>query len=238
MEWSKFFNSVNTYMSELADGFKKYNEDRNTIEQARDNVRHCLYRLDKDMFPMGHSFISVTDLILVLAQSSTSIAKISQECIHCDKVSSEKELSSYFIELQISTLNIQSSDSVADVIRRFLNMKTLKKCKDCNNEIYKNIYFNNMPYILFIHLPYTSVKISIKFKLNNVLFKLRGIVYHGDYHYTARLMSSDGSVWYHDGMNNGNLTSAEGNFQSGFKRSTLNTCKGKNVCILVYNQDL
>ena len=32
------------------------------------------------------------------------------------------------------------------------------------------------------------------------ILNLRGIVYHGGYHFTSRIISSDQQIWYHNGI--------------------------------------
>jgi len=35
---------------------------------------------------------------------------------------------------------------------------------------------------------------------SKVRYQLKDIIYHGEYHLTARVVTGQGDVWYHDGM--------------------------------------
>jgi len=32
-----------------------------------------------------------------------------------------------------------------------------------------------------------------------VVLDVRGLIYHGNFHFTSRIIGTDGIVWYHDG---------------------------------------
>jgi hypothetical protein len=36
-----------------------------------------------------------------------------------------------------------------------------------------------------------------------VVLDVRGLIYHGDFHFTSCIIRIDGIVWYHDGMTRG-----------------------------------
>ena len=61
-------------------------------------------------------------------------------------------------------------------------------------------------------------------------------MYHGEYHYTARVISVNQSVWFHNGMNTRNSTLPQWLLDKSFM-SELNKCSGKSVELIVYSQD-
>ncbi|KIM72761.1 hypothetical protein PILCRDRAFT_81623, partial [Piloderma croceum F 1598] len=36
-----------------------------------------------------------------------------------------------------------------------------------------------------------------------VVLDVRGLIYHGEFQFTSRIIGTDGMVWYHDGMTTG-----------------------------------
>ncbi|KAJ7243500.1 hypothetical protein C8J57DRAFT_949170, partial [Mycena rebaudengoi] len=44
----------------------------------------------------------------------------------------------------------------------------------------------------------------------NINCRLRGIVYHSSEHFTARLFTSNGDMWFHDGITTGSTTKYKG----------------------------
>jgi hypothetical protein len=55
-----------------------------------------------------------------------------------------------------------------------------------------------------------------------VVFGLKGVVYYGDFHYTAQIFTG-GSVWFHDGMVSGKKCTYEKRLTE-FTGSELSTC--------------
>jgi hypothetical protein len=62
---------------------------------------------------------------------------------------------------------------------------------------------------------------------------LRGIVYLGSYHFTARLFDTEGNVWFNDGRETGDVCGLDGRFED-FEPQTLNMCQGKKAVLAVY----
>ncbi|KAF8871882.1 hypothetical protein BD779DRAFT_1451485 [Infundibulicybe gibba] len=62
-------------------------------------------------------------------------------------------------------------------------------------------------------------------------YALRGIVYHGDNHFTARVVTVEGRVWYHDGMVTGRELVPEGILTS---RIDLTSCQSRTAIVTVY----
>ena len=66
--------------------------------------------------------------------------------------------------------------------------------------------------------PYTTTKTShiIKLKVNNTttLLYLKGIVYYGDNHFTSRIISKDGRIWFKDGITTRGQSIEEGHLST------------------------
>ncbi len=87
-------------------------------------------------------------------------------------------------------------------------------CQRCTSAAYKKYTYEIMPPILaalvmFSHAP-VEEQIQLTIKLNIIHYNLVGVVYHGDTHYTARFMDTDGHVWYNDGLTLGRRAQLEG----------------------------
>ena len=63
-----------------------------------------------------------------------------------------------------------------------------------------------------------NIKISKTLKFvqdsETVVLDIRGLIYHGDFHFTSRIIGNDSNVWYHDGMMTGSTCEIEGDFDS------------------------
>jgi hypothetical protein len=82
---------------------------------------------------------------------------------------------------------------------------TKKKCPNCLGKMVEQQYYTTVPKLIVFEYPDMDIKTShcIKFKDKTVL-NLTGIVYHGDNHFTCRIISPDGHIWFHDGISTGN----------------------------------
>jgi hypothetical protein len=66
-----------------------------------------------------------------------------------------------------------------------------------------------------------------------IVLDVRGLIYHGDFHFTSCIIGADGNMWYHDGMVTGSNCENEGNFDKFSSRELLK-CKGKRLVLVVY----
>ncbi|KAF8867601.1 hypothetical protein BD779DRAFT_1464052, partial [Infundibulicybe gibba] len=63
------------------------------------------------------------------------------------------------------------------------------------------------------------------------LYTLRGVIYHGNDHFTARIITREGDIWYHDGMLTGSELIPDGTLAS---RVDLTTCRSRVAIVAVY----
>ena len=98
--------------------------------------------------------------------------------------------------------------------------------------------FDVVPKVLVFHLQSASVEVSksICFRDGDTRFEfgLRGVVYFGDFHYTARVCVR-GSVWFHDGMGTGKNCTYKKELGE-FTGTELSECRGKILSLAIYSQ--
>ena len=87
--------------------------------------------------------------------------------------------------------------------------------------------------------PNTKIKTShkIRFKTDNAItvLHLRGIVYHGENHFTSRIISPNGNIWFHDGISTGSTCEIDGHLKTTTDRALYN-CKGNKLVMAIYAQ--
>ena len=66
-----------------------------------------------------------------------------------------------------------------------------------------------------------------------VVLDVKRLIYHGDFHFTSRIVENDGIAWYHNGMTTGSSCESEGDFEKMSSRN-LFKCKGKKLILVVY----
>ncbi|KAJ7018503.1 hypothetical protein C8F04DRAFT_977220 [Mycena alexandri] len=73
--------------------------------------------------------------------------------------------------------------------------------------------------------------------MTSVLATLRGIIYGGQAHFTARFVGRDGTLWFHDGITTGSNCIEEVNESALTDRVVLNRCGEKTVAA-IYAREL
>ena len=66
------------------------------------------------------------------------------------------------------------------------------------------------------------------------VYKLRGIVYHGRFHFNPCVITKAGDIWYHDGIATGDKCVPDSQLKN-ISDEELMTCKEKNIVCIVYN---
>jgi len=85
-----------------------------------------------------------------------------------------------------------------------LEYTTRHRCPECNDRLTIIVSYNKPPPIIVQEYPSRNIVTSHEIKCTTrstaPTLHLRGIIYHADYHFTARIISSNRNVWYHDGI--------------------------------------
>ncbi|KIM80002.1 hypothetical protein PILCRDRAFT_39405, partial [Piloderma croceum F 1598] len=78
------------------------------------------------------------------------------------------------------------------------------------------ISFKSAPNLLIFEINSKNIKLSktLKFEQEGetVVLDVRGLIYHGDFHFASRIIGTDGIVWYHDGMTTRSGCENDGDF--------------------------
>ena len=118
-----------------------------------------------------------------------------------------------------------------------LEHETHEKCPDCSCALKQPTSFKSAPNVLVFEINSKNIKISKTLKFvqdsETVILDIRGLIYHGDFHFTSRIIGNDNIVQYHDGMTTGSTCKNEGDFDS-FSTKKMLKCKGRQLILVVY----
>jgi len=114
-----------------------------------------------------------------------------------------------------------------------------KSCGGCGNNVMNKVTkFHKTPSILMCALNRSEMKLSKKMKIavgsSDKTYYIRGIIYFGGFHFTSRIVTHDGFVWFHDGIATGHHSQVDGRL-SDISNSDLHTCHGKQATVVVYS---
>ena len=68
---------------------------------------------------------------------------------------------------------------------------------------------------------------------NEVTYKLQGIVYYGEAHFTSRVIYENGMVWHHDGLETGKNLVYEGTLNN-LQSEDLSSNRGRPATLAIY----
>jgi hypothetical protein len=69
-----------------------------------------------------------------------------------------------------------------------------------------------------------------------IILWLKGIIYHGNFHFISHIITNDGKIWLHDGMKTGRNAVMEGKMRN-ITSSYLIRCNSKFVALAIYAQN-
>jgi hypothetical protein len=218
-------------MKPLAVHFKKYMENKSSLEDARDYVRSQLHSRYKEKFPYGTVGTSVSALTYEMLFSDEPVAL---SCLQCSGCGYKGEPIADRLRYMIDT--VRGTKSISSHLGS-LQHENNDKCPDCGSDLDQPIFFKETPNILAFGIESSDIKVSSKIKYmdgdQRTVLKLRGLIYFGDIHFTSRIISDDGTIWYHDGMVTGGTTVLDGKLGE-MTSETLLTCRGRKLEIAIY----
>ena len=165
----------------------------------------------------------------------TSIASSQHQCSRCDFAENPvDDKLTYVLHADNSTKH-----STNDWINN-LSQTTHKRCPNCNHKMKQVIFYNEVPNIVILEYPMKNIQTShcLEFLTEEgeqLKLTLRGIVYHGGYHFTSRFISSDQHIWYHDGIHTGNMCIRDG-MLGNLSNDKLRLCRDRNLVLALYAQ--
>ena len=234
-KWSQIFSGMSARMSNLVQGFTNIDDHVISIERLRNNLRQSLHQDFPDLFPYGHQGASVVELAEKMFHNEVPNTTLQLQCSMCDffKESTDRHLS-----LVIHGVP-RVSATTRDQLRTTLVNDSRELCPECVRPLEHIVTFYDMPKILIFSVSEHNIVIShtINVRTANGINKyyLKGIIYHGGFHFTARIIRQDQTVWFHDGQLGRNCL-----LESPVKKfsvADLNYCNDRNACLAIYTQD-
>jgi hypothetical protein len=227
--WSDRFKTLTESLAMLSEGFDLVQNKTITMESVRDTVRSHLNLVDSTQYPTGAVYTclaTLTDNILTNRENRVS-GTTYLRCPACGYVGETLLRISECFHLK-DTGPFQDGryerGYISDCLGWHLSDEQKKSqftCTRCSHlttemgtQMVLDISMTRLPYIMCIllnkHGFMINETLSYVTDMFDAIFKLRGVVYGDGNHFVARLITSDGHIWYHDGMTTGSGCVAEG----------------------------
>ena len=234
--WTNQFNKINKeYLGAFSDGLNDVLGGNTSLENIRDDIRSKLNKKNPDMFPYGQIGTNIGDLAYELMNSDNVIASSYLTCPNChhEEAQINSPMNHYII-----FKNTNRETSTASLLKLKQCKLSTQICAECQVNLMKYEVFHKSPKLIIIELHGKNVKLSKKIKVvyhqdEIKLLNLRGITYFGQYHFNARIIGSEGKVWYHDGIHTGNTCLPDGHINH-LNNDMLLTCREKVIGLAIY----
>ncbi|KAH6894767.1 hypothetical protein BKA70DRAFT_1117490 [Coprinopsis sp. MPI-PUGE-AT-0042] len=226
------------YMALLLDKFRAMARGVITFENARECLRRLLAERPSNEFRYGE-YTSPADVFyyLTLAPPSEGLVSFTQRsCGFCFAQLGARPIQSRENALSAHT-SCTSTQEWVQMSYRWISSHN--KCPHCGHLAVMRRTYNQDLRIVFIHLPpqirfdTISPTITIRTAGQDKTLHVRGVIYFGSDHFTSRIVSPSGKVWYHDGSVTASQVEDEGLLHDDFDMSE---CRGRLACDLIYSE--
>jgi hypothetical protein len=233
--WKTRFKDMNRVMNVLASRFYRVDNGQDTLESARDKIRHLLHQRSPALFPYGQMGTPIHEMVEQLLRSDHVIMSSWIQCVDCgDKSDLQNDLQTCVIQCHQGS----GSSTAARLKKKFRDLHPRKRCTWCNGKMENIARFKVIPKILAFSVSDSSIHVNKRISFSdgdsNVVFNLKGIIYFGDFHYTARVCKNE-HIWFNDGMIDGRNSAYEKPLRD-FTDVELSTCHDKSLSIVIYAQ--
>jgi hypothetical protein len=126
---------------------------------------------------------------------------------------------------------LEAVRSTRDQLRQTLVCETNVSCPECLMPLRNVTAYYNVPNILL----FSVARQNIRSASGSKKYHLKGIVYHGAVHFTSWIVTSDSSVWFHDGQLCANCQYE--NHLNDFDELELRSCGTRKMSLVVYAED-
>ncbi|KAF8240663.1 hypothetical protein L208DRAFT_1231421, partial [Tricholoma matsutake] len=168
-----------------------------SLDQIRDYFRWQMSRISEE-FTIGR-YASVHSIFLHLLKTAQAVALTHVECPNLHDVDRNQG------QIQSCEL-ISFEEQGTDVQSCMDNFRVLlgSACPTCDtNLVQKTTYVQAPPLLVFDlgqHVPTMNCVIYITKEGQCMAYKLIGVIYYANEHFTAHVITSSGQTWFHDGM--------------------------------------
>lgn len=227
-----------------------------TFEEVRNSVRASLHNEKPDSFPRGTRGSNSNNVLMECFKSGGTFARNFYQCPVClheidrrIKVGGTYNDRVYHMATHQPVYQVENY-SLSGMFGFNNGTDSNFPCPKCAeltqaHTMHEIIKVSKVPSMLIFALsegvrqyliaPY----IKIPFEGKSFTLKLRGVIYGGEGHFTSRIISPEGTIWFHDGMTTASACKKVGSVQHLLSMEWLWTCpsegeQDKRAISLIY----
>ena len=123
-----------------------------------------------------------------------------------------------------------ATGSISQIFENHMCHQSQQVCSNCNSPLSTKIKSSETHKIYAVDVTDRNVTLSRTVKIQGLVrattLHLKGLVYHGGYHFTCQIIDESGNIWFHDGITTGRTLTKEGKFGS-VSQPNLKVCRNK-----------
>ena len=220
------------FMGLLADSFQRHTEEEYSLEEVRDYLRRSLQRFDPTRFAWG-TYASVHGVVDNMLMTDFPVMSSKHFCPNDHPLVRQNVSSVNDCLLSVSGDSMESLQKHIDISESPAGAH----CPVCHVRLVRRLKIVYSAPILAFDVAHNvsaldhMLDIPVEGQISR--YQLRGVIYHATNHFTARIVTSAGHVWFHDGIATGSSMEDDGLVSS---IEDLTTCRGVNVkaCVALY----
>ena len=156
-----------------------------TLEAACDSVQDLLHENDPVLFPSGHTGCSVSALATQMFYPVYKVPQLHLQCSHCnDTIIINSNRIGRLMHVAHS-----ATGTISQILESHMHHQSQQICGNCNAPLETKIHFNETHKIYAVDVTDRNVTLSRTEKIQGLVqattLHLKGLVYHGGYHFTC-----------------------------------------------------
>ncbi|KAK7677027.1 hypothetical protein QCA50_019992 [Cerrena zonata] len=240
--WNETVKDENASLALFTQLIDQTKSEEKTLEQARDQLRQYFHSINPVYFPVlaTTSGTGIDNLCSEMFVQPQPIMTVNLTCISCDLIYQYHDTGFRVWDCAPGfwrgNIHRQGSYKYAPLqswIPVLLHEMTRQRCPDCNSHLQRHYHYDIFPSFLAFNVFLSLPKLDSEIDIQGKLYRLCGVVYHGDFHFTSRIMTADSKVWHYDGMTRQGVCKYEGLLEN-MEPSVLRKAYGKTMSMAIY----
>jgi hypothetical protein len=244
--WHNVFPAVSTPLGKFSDELALALDGHQMLEHSRDTMRAYLHgrsNFAANDFPYGHRSTSIDRLANGLFPENKGHGTGKQSCLKCGMEDPETyEVFHNFMSAGLGRNEVHPNGVPLSIWMDRNFRKGQTGCRICTGAARRNYMrmeytLHSVPELMIILLDHNNLTfdrtLTFRVQGQEVRLQLRGIIYGGFGHFTSRVVQSDGTVWFHDGMTTRRQCIREFRYEDADKLA-LHTCRERRAIAVVY----
>ena len=245
--WNSKLVSQNSFFKLFTRVFTDISDHSDALNDARDAVRLELHQKDEASFPLNSS--KGTDIFALCREILEEDSNCYQRLFTCKRCKTSQKAANEYAEnyklamfdcsprqwrKKLSTKKVGKQRTAHDWLAANIEQTTKFSCSSCNRPLISELKFDRTPFFILFHVDKgINALWNLTLNFNDAEYRLCGMIYFKEFHFTARVISSNKEVQFYNSLNSCEPLS-EGNFEDLSSTMLSKDPDGRMLSIVFY----